>query len=72
MLLTCQTIYGKERGAQLVAFLEQSTGEPCPCKQGQPCPLMPPEPRASAELETLPDPLHRLPQGLATDGLVAQ
>lgn len=42
MSLTCQAIYGKERGGQMVALIEEATAEPCPCKQGSPCPLMPP------------------------------
>lgn len=47
MLLGCQTIYGTDRGAELSAFLEQTMGQPCPCKQAKPCPLLPdPEPVA--------------------------
>lgn len=41
MLLTCQAIFGEERGAELSAFLERATGEPCPCRQGRVCPLLP-------------------------------
>ena len=41
MLLTCQAIYGIERGDELSAFIEQATGEPCPCRQGRACPMMP-------------------------------
>lgn len=41
MLLTCQAIYGIERGGELVALLEDATGELCPCKQGRVCPLLP-------------------------------
>lgn len=41
MLPTCQAIYGIERGAEVQAFLELATGQPCPCRQGHSCPLMP-------------------------------
>jgi hypothetical protein len=40
-MLLCEAIYGRERGAQIVALIELSSGETCPCKQGRPCPLMP-------------------------------
>lgn len=40
MLLTCEVIYGQERGRQLRACIEGATGQPCPCRQGQACPLM--------------------------------
>lgn len=55
----CEVIYGCERAAKLQAFLEGAMGQPCPCRQDQPCPLMPRQ-RDSAELEPLPDPLHRV------------
>lgn len=38
---TCEAIYGAKRGAQINAVLELAIGQPCPCKQGNPCPLMP-------------------------------
>lgn len=38
---TCEVIYGSARGAQINAVLELAIGQPCPCKQGSPCPLMP-------------------------------
>lgn len=41
MLLTCQAIYGRERGGELVALIEDATGELCPCKEGRTCPLLP-------------------------------
>lgn len=47
MLLTCQAIYGTERGTQVQTLIEQATAQPCPCSQGQPCPLMPPAQRGS-------------------------
>lgn len=37
----CEVIYGCERGAALQSFLESAMGQACPCKQGNPCPLMP-------------------------------
>jgi hypothetical protein len=37
----CKAIYGIERGAQVQAFLEGAMNEPCPCRQGRVCPLMP-------------------------------
>lgn len=49
MLTVCQTIYGRERGADLSAFLEKATGEPCPCSQGRTCPLLPPPPRQALD-----------------------
>lgn len=57
MLLTCEAIYGIERGARMLSIIETATGAPCPCKQGQVCPLLP---RESVELEALADSLHGL------------
>lgn len=57
VLLTCEAIYGVERGARMLSIIERSTGVPCPCKQGKACPLMPSE---SLELEPLGDALHGL------------
>ena len=37
----CEVIYGCERGAALTAFVEATTGQPCPCKRDLPCLLMP-------------------------------
>lgn len=41
IMQVCEVIYGCERGRAMVALLETATGQPCPCKQGIPCPLMP-------------------------------
>lgn len=41
MMQVCEAIYGRERAAEVQAFLEGALGRPCPCKQGQVCPLMP-------------------------------
>lgn len=49
IMLTCQAIYGTERGSELSAFMEKATGLPCPCQQGDSCFLMP-RPRASVDL----------------------
>jgi hypothetical protein len=45
MLNVCEAIYGLERGRRIRAVLESGLGEPCPCRQGQSCPLMPTAPR---------------------------
>jgi hypothetical protein len=55
MLLTCQAVYGVERGDELSAFIEQVTGEPCPCRQGRACPMMPAD-EAAPEPVALPTP----------------
>lgn len=41
MLQICEVIFGCQRAAELSAFLEGAMGEPCPCKQGRTCPLLP-------------------------------
>lgn len=41
MMQVCEVVFGRERGAEVQAFLELATGHPCPCRRGQPCPLMP-------------------------------
>jgi hypothetical protein len=41
MLQVCETIYGCERAAKLQAYIEGAMGQPCPCKQGLGCPMMP-------------------------------
>jgi hypothetical protein len=42
MLLACEAIFGRERGAKIIARVEEATGQACPCKQGLPCPIAPP------------------------------
>jgi hypothetical protein len=44
-MLTCEAMYGNERGGQMVAMIEDVTAELCPCKQGAVCPLLPLLPR---------------------------
>lgn len=39
--LFCQVRLGVERGAEAIALVEAVTGQPCPCKRGLVCPLMP-------------------------------
>jgi hypothetical protein len=41
MIDVCEAIYGIERGRLIRAVLEEGLGEPCPCGQGRPCPLLP-------------------------------
>lgn len=41
MMQVCEVIYGCERAAEVQAYLELAMGHPCPCRQDQPCPLMP-------------------------------
>jgi hypothetical protein len=55
MLNVCEAIYGLERGRRIRAVLESGLGEPCPCRQGQSCPLMPTAPRESLDGEPLGD-----------------
>jgi hypothetical protein len=38
--LECTKIFGQVRGAEIVELVERTTGQPCPCKQGRPCPLV--------------------------------
>ena len=33
-------MFGLERGQQIVDLIEAATGQPCPCKQGNDCPLL--------------------------------
>ena len=37
----CYVVFGRERARQISAIIERATGAPCPCSQGQPCPLLP-------------------------------
>lgn len=39
-LLPCEALFGLKRGGQIIAAVEQDTGELCPCKQGRACPLL--------------------------------
>lgn len=46
--LFCRARLGAERGDKVIALIEETTGQLCPCKQGQVCPLSP------AAIETPP------------------
>lgn len=51
----CEVIFGRERGEELRAYLEEALGEPCPCSQGRRCPLAPPDvpaPRSAVDEAT--------------------
>lgn len=37
----CQRLFGIERGGELMTKVEEAIGEPCFCKRGLPCPLVP-------------------------------
>ena len=39
--LPCQAIFGVEKGDDIIALVEQAIGEPCNCKRGLHCPLVP-------------------------------
>lgn len=39
--LRCRFVFGHEEAERVVAIVEKATGEPCPCQQGKPCPLLP-------------------------------
>lgn len=41
-ILPCQALFGMERGDQIVAHIEEVTGQPCPCKRGMMCPFVGP------------------------------
>lgn len=40
MALPCKARFGEVRGREIQVLVEESTGDICPCKQGQPCPLL--------------------------------
>lgn len=40
-LLQCEVMMPTGRAVALQEFIEEQTGQPCPCKQGEPCPLLP-------------------------------
>lgn len=39
--LFCHARLGLERGDRVIALVEETTGELCPCKQARACPLAP-------------------------------
>lgn len=38
-MLQCERLFGAARGLEVQAFVEEATGEQCPCKAGQSCPF---------------------------------
>lgn len=36
----CQRVFGEARGGQICELIEAATEQACPCKAGQPCPLL--------------------------------
>lgn len=55
--LPCKVLLGEVRGAEVNELVERVSGGTCPCRLGQPCPLLP---RESSQLQPLPYPLHRV------------
>lgn len=47
--LPCVRIFGAVQGSEIIELIERTTGEPCPCRQGRQCPLLP-APRAMLEV----------------------
>lgn len=41
MTYGCEILFTRERAQAMQDFIEDATGEPCPCKQARACPLMP-------------------------------
>lgn len=39
--LPCKEKFGEVRGSEVIALIERTTGELCPCKAGRACPLLP-------------------------------
>jgi hypothetical protein len=40
-VLWCEALMPTARAVALQGLIEEQTGQPCPCKQGHACPLMP-------------------------------
>ncbi len=38
--LPCVQVFGLVVGAEVQDFVERTTGQPCPCRQGRQCPLV--------------------------------
>jgi hypothetical protein len=39
-ILTCEALFGRERGAEIQELVERLVDGPCPCKSGRVCPLL--------------------------------
>lgn len=37
----CEILFDREQAAAMQELIERKTGDPCPCKQGKACPLLP-------------------------------
>lgn len=46
----CERLFGPDRGSQLHEWIEAATEDSCPCKRGDPCPLLPPGGRVPVAL----------------------
>lgn len=51
----CEYVWAPVRAQQVSELVEKSTGQPCPCKQGKPCPFV----RLEATVTDLPEPRAR-------------
>lgn len=41
MTYGCEILFTEDRAEAVQELIEGATGEPCPCKQGKVCPLLP-------------------------------
>lgn len=39
-MLGCEVLFDEQQGREVMELVERTTGKPCPCKQGQGCPLL--------------------------------
>jgi hypothetical protein len=39
-MYVCEYVWDPVQASQVRELLERATGEPCPCKQGKPCPFI--------------------------------
>lgn len=40
----CEVLFNEDDAKRIQAMTERAVGGPCPCKMGNPCPLLPAEP----------------------------
>lgn len=45
----CEVMWGDDRAVKVQALVEESTGQLCPCKRGEGCPLLPKDMAARLE-----------------------
>ncbi|MGZ4519091.1 MAG: hypothetical protein ACXVXP_05875 [Mycobacteriaceae bacterium] len=43
----CEILFTEEQGKKMMDMVERVTGQPCPCKQGKTCPLLPAPPKSA-------------------------